>query len=217
MNNTEKMCQCMIRARNLSGELTETWSVYQQIRAHLLTEWRVSRWKACIVICYLITASESLPSIRFCECKYVRFDPSRIYFFSHLQELCSQMVRIHCSMLGIVVSYWRLSMKICFSLFCQKYRYLGILDGTVLPSVQTFFFFPVLETQFLYNYIVASKKQLSCAINKGYVIKSCFTSLTRALEMGGKASRQPSFALLLPVAVCKTRLLSWLRTGICLL
>lgn len=115
-----------------------------------------------------------------------------------------------------VVSYWRLSMKICFSLFCQKYRYLGILDGTVLPSVQTFFFFPVLETQFLYNYIVASKKQLSCAINKGYVIKSCFTSLTWPLEMGGKASRQPSFALLLPVAVCKTRLLSWLRGDVCL-
>ena len=75
-------------------------------------------------------------------------------------------------------------------------------------ACKPFFFFPILETQFLCNYIVASKKQLSCAINKGYVIKSCFTSLTRPLEMGGKASRQPSFALLLPVAVCKTRLLS---------
>ena len=81
-------------------------------------------------------------------------------------------------------------MKICFSLFCQKYRYLGILDGTVLPSVQTFFFFPVLETQFVCNYVVASKislpvygepnavEQLSSVINRGYVIKSCITSLT---------------------------------------
>ena len=76
--------------------------------------------------------------------------------------------------------------------------------------------FFILETQFVCNYVVASKislpvygepnalEQLSSVINRGYVIKSCITSLTWALEMGGKASRQPSFSMLLPVAVCKS-------------
>lgn len=30
--------RCIIRARNLSGELTEAWPVYQQIHTHVLTE-----------------------------------------------------------------------------------------------------------------------------------------------------------------------------------
>lgn len=70
-------------------------------------------------------------------------------------------------------------MKVCSSLFCQKYHYLGILDGTVIKYANLFFFFFILETQFLYHYFIASKiffpvygktnalEHLSSVINKG--------------------------------------------------
>lgn len=39
------------------------------------------------------------------ECKYKRFDPARIYFFSHPQELSSQIIRIPYNIHVIVLYY----------------------------------------------------------------------------------------------------------------
>lgn len=84
------------------------------------------------------------------ECKYARFDPARIYFFSHPQGLSLQLVKILYNIhLFYTIEFCRWEFGF-FPLSYRKYSYLGLLNGTKYAN----FFFKFLYISDLHRFYV---------------------------------------------------------------